>query len=87
MHAGLSPARRERFAQEIKLLAKLRHPCIARLYDAGSLEDGTPWFVMDTSSKARGSTPIATTTDILPRSALRSSAQSARRCSTHRVKA
>ena len=46
-HAGLSPARRERFTQEIKTLAKLKHPFIARLYDAGTLADGTPWFVME----------------------------------------
>lgn len=46
-HAGLSPARRERFTREIKMLAKLTHPFIARLYDAGTLEDGTPWFVME----------------------------------------
>ncbi len=46
-HAGLSPARRERFAREIKTLGKLRHPFIARLYDAGTLDDGTPWFVME----------------------------------------
>ncbi len=46
-HAGLSPARRERFTQEIKTLAKLKHPHIARLYDAGTLADGTPWFVME----------------------------------------
>jgi eukaryotic-like serine/threonine-protein kinase len=46
-HAGLSPARRERFAGEIRTLAKLNHPCIARLYDAGALVDGTPWFVME----------------------------------------
>ena len=46
-HAGLSPSRRERFAREIRLLAKLRHPYIARLYDAGALPEGTPWFVME----------------------------------------
>ena len=46
-HAGLSPARRERFAREIKTLGKLKHPLIARLYDAGALDDGTPWFVME----------------------------------------
>ena len=46
-HAGLSPARRERFALEIKTLARLKHPFIARLYDAGTLDDGTPWFVME----------------------------------------
>ena len=46
-HAALSPARRERFAREIKTLAKLNHSFIARLYDAGTLVDGTPWFVME----------------------------------------
>jgi eukaryotic-like serine/threonine-protein kinase len=46
-HAGLSPARRERFAREIRTQAKLNHPYIARLYDAGTLDDGTPWFVME----------------------------------------
>jgi eukaryotic-like serine/threonine-protein kinase len=46
-HAGLSPARRERFAREIRTLAKLKHPFIARLYDAGALSDGAPWFVME----------------------------------------
>jgi len=46
-HAALSPARRDRFADEIRTLAKLRHPFIARLYDAGALDDGTPWFVME----------------------------------------
>lgn len=47
LHAGLSPTRRERFTREIKTLAKLKHPFIARLYDAGALSDGTPWFVME----------------------------------------
>jgi serine/threonine protein kinase len=46
-HAGLSPSRRERFAREIRTLAKLRHSYIARLYDAGALADGTPWFAME----------------------------------------
>ena len=45
--AWLSPARRERFASEQRTLAQLNHPFIARLYDAGSLGDGTPWFVME----------------------------------------
>lgn len=43
----LSPARRERFAREQYTLAHLDHPNIARLLDAGTLEDGTPWFVME----------------------------------------
>ena len=45
--AWLSPARRERFASEQRTLAQLNHPLIARLYDADSLRDGTPWFVME----------------------------------------
>ncbi len=46
-HAWLSPARRERFAVEERLLARLDHPSIARLYHAGTLADGTPWFAME----------------------------------------
>jgi len=45
--AWLSPARRERFASEQRTLAQLNHPSIAHLYDANSLPDGTPWFVME----------------------------------------
>jgi len=45
--AWLSPARRERFASEQRMQAKLNHPSIARLYDADTLPDGTPWFVME----------------------------------------
>ncbi len=45
--AWLSPARRERFALEQRTLAQLHHPGIAQLHDAGTLPDGTPWFVME----------------------------------------
>lgn len=45
--AWLFPARRERFANEQRLLAPLNHPSIARLYDAGILENGLPWFAME----------------------------------------
>lgn len=45
--AWLSPARRERFRREQRTLARLVHPGIAQLHDAGTLDDGTPWFVME----------------------------------------
>ena len=45
--AWLSPDSRKRFALEQRTLAQLNHPSIARLYDAGVLEDGTPWFAME----------------------------------------
>jgi eukaryotic-like serine/threonine-protein kinase len=45
--ASLSPSRRERFAHEQRTLAQLSHPSIARLYDADTLPDGTPFFVME----------------------------------------
>jgi serine/threonine-protein kinase len=45
--AWMSPARRERFTAEQRTLAQLSHPSIARLYDADTLEDGTPWFAME----------------------------------------
>jgi serine/threonine protein kinase len=45
--AWLSPARRRRFEAEQRILAQLTHHGIARLYDAQTLADGTPWFVME----------------------------------------
>ncbi len=43
----LPEMRRKRFADEINTLARLRHPYIVSFHDAGALEDGTPFFVMD----------------------------------------
>jgi eukaryotic-like serine/threonine-protein kinase len=36
-----------RFRQEQKILARLRHPGIATLFDGGLAEDGTPYLVME----------------------------------------
>jgi serine/threonine-protein kinase len=48
--AWLSPGRRQRFAIEQQMMGLLNHPSIARIYDAGTTMDGTPWFVMEFSS-------------------------------------
>lgn len=45
--AWISPLRRARFRQEQQRLARLNHANIARIYDTGTLQDGTPWFVME----------------------------------------
>ena len=42
-HAGVLA----RFAGEQRMLARLDHPHIARLLDAGHADDGTPYFVME----------------------------------------
>ena len=42
-----SPMRRQRFRMEQLTMAQLNHPGIARIYDSNTLEDGTPWFVME----------------------------------------
>jgi serine/threonine-protein kinase len=45
--AWVSEQRRDRFLLEQRTLAQLSHPAIARLYDADTLTDGTPWFAME----------------------------------------
>ena len=42
-----SPAARERFRIERRVLARLEHPGIARILDGGVTDDGRPYFVME----------------------------------------
>lgn len=44
---GLSADVGPRFARERSLLGGLNHPNVARLLDAGTLEDGRPWLAME----------------------------------------
>lgn len=44
---ALAAGGRERFLRERAALARLQHPHIARLLDAGVLDDGTPWLAME----------------------------------------
>lgn len=41
------PRERDRFGHEHRLLARLEHPNIAHLLDAGIAPDGVPWFAME----------------------------------------
>ena len=43
----LSPERVSRFLRERRVLARLEHPNIVPLLDAGIADDGTPWFAME----------------------------------------
>jgi non-specific serine/threonine protein kinase/serine/threonine-protein kinase len=45
--ACLAPGEVERFREERRILARLDHPHIARLIDAGTSVDGYPYLVMD----------------------------------------
>lgn len=48
MHPGLeTTSLRERFLRERQILARLSHPGIAQLIDAGLAPDGRPWFAME----------------------------------------
>ena len=48
VRGGLAaPEHIERFLIERRVLARLEHPRIARLVDAGVSDDGTPWFAME----------------------------------------
>lgn len=37
----------DRFQDEARILSEFNHPCIAKLYDVGLLENGRPYFVME----------------------------------------
>src|SRR5262249_49464054 len=43
----VAPALVRRFAQEVQILGRLRHPGIAQIYEAGLAEDGQPFFAME----------------------------------------
>ncbi|HUI58049.1 MAG TPA: protein kinase [Bryobacteraceae bacterium] len=45
--AGASDLQRERFLQERQILASLAHPNIARMMDAGHLDNGQPFLAME----------------------------------------
>ncbi len=47
IQSGTNQALMERFRRERRILAGLIHPYIARLLDAGKLDDGRPYFVME----------------------------------------
>jgi eukaryotic-like serine/threonine-protein kinase len=46
-HAYLDDEARLRFAAERQALARLEHPNVARLYEAGTMPEGAPFFVME----------------------------------------
>ena len=45
--AFAAPHTIKRFLLERRVLARLQHPNIARMLDAGVTDDGTPWFAME----------------------------------------
>jgi tetratricopeptide (TPR) repeat protein len=63
LHAGvLSPQHRRRFEAESRVLARLRHPGIAHIYDSGVHEEGglpLPWFALELIEDARSITEHA----------------------------
>jgi tetratricopeptide (TPR) repeat protein/predicted Ser/Thr protein kinase len=62
LRPGADYLERERFLQERQILATLAHPNIARLLDAGHLEDGQPFLAMEYV----GGKPIDVFTSELP---------------------
>ncbi len=48
IHASLTgPAALHRFAAERQAMARLSHPAIAQIFEAGTTDDGFPYFVME----------------------------------------
>ena len=47
LHRELTDSMRESFRQERQVLADLKHPHIAVLHDAGTTDDGFPYFIME----------------------------------------
>jgi serine/threonine-protein kinase len=45
--SGISDSLRARFQRERQILATLRHPNIAALFDGGDTEEGLPWYAME----------------------------------------
>ena len=58
-----------RFRAERQILAKLNHPCITQLFDAGATSDGLPYFVMELVS-GQAITSFANTENVSLRSRL-----------------
>ncbi len=44
---GLDPRGALRFRREAKILGRLNHPHVARVHDAGTTDEGLPYFVME----------------------------------------
>ncbi len=65
MQRGMAtPEARRRFEFEAEVLARLRHPAIAQIYEAGTHDDETgtvPWFAMEHIPSARPITDYART--------------------------
>ena len=73
IRGGLADERRLRlFEREMQALARLRHPGIAAIYEAGQTDDGEPFFAMELAHGAtlgeamRGSGPAAAVLAALP---------------------
>lgn len=64
----------ERFESERQALARMNHPAIAKVFDAGTTSDGQPYFVMEyvpgipiTLYCARSACPFANALNSLPK--------------------